>query len=313
MKKHNHIYWLLLTVALFWGTSYVAAKLGLQDLLPLNLGILRFTLAALLFSGILLVKKQFHIDRQDIPSFFVLGLMAISLFYFVHYTALQYTTSTNAGLLMAASPVFVTLLCVLSRKEKVTGCGAAGVFIAFIGVLLVITRGDISTLYRSGGTLFGDGLVALNALMWAWVTLRGKYVLEKYSPFAAMAYIHIFGALQLLPFAFFTTPVTPLTLGQQLGSVSAMTIGVVVYLAVFCSGYSYGIWYYGVAKLGAVKTAAFNYFNPVIASLAGYAVFGESLSIFILLGGGLVILGVYLTNHSKREKVAVSSALPEKH
>ncbi|SFM18931.1 EamA-like transporter family protein [Pelosinus propionicus DSM 13327] len=54
----SNIHLLLLTVPVFWGTSYVAAKIGMQDLLPLNLVIVRFIIASLLFSLILLLKKK---------------------------------------------------------------------------------------------------------------------------------------------------------------------------------------------------------------------------------------------------------------
>lgn len=298
MKGIDGIHGLLFTVPVFWGTSYVAAKLGMLDLMPLNLAILRFSLAALLFGSILLAKRCWRIAWRDLPQFFLLGFVAISFFYYLHYQALQYTTSTNAGLLMATSPVFVLLLCMLKNREEVTSRSVLGICLAFSGVMLVITRGDFSGIYQAR-TLPGDLLVAVNALMWAWVTLRGKYVLEKYSPFTAMAYIHICGALLLLPFAFIRTPAAPILLGEQLPGIHWMTVGVVVYLAVCCSVYSYFMWYYGVSRLGAVRTAVYNYFTPLIASLTGYLLFQEVLSGYVLGGGVLVILGVWLTNHCR--------------
>lgn len=310
LKKLYNIHFLLLTVPLFWGTSYVAAKIGMRDLLPLNLMILRFAIASLLFSFILLVKKkEVYLDKEDIPLFLLLGIMAISFFYYIHYTGLQYTTSTNAGLIMATSPIFAALLCIVTKKEKVNKHSFLGIGIAFIGVLLVITQGKISSLYQQK-TLFGDSLIILNALMWAWVTLKGKTVLEKYSPFVAMAYIHIFGTVLLLPFALFSTSLAEISLWQQLGTVSWSTILAAVYLAVFCSVYSYFIWYVGVSKIGAVKTAAYNYFNPIMASLAGFIVFHEKITIYIALGGCLVILGVYMTN--QQTKSSIRNFLPKK-
>lgn len=65
---------------------------------------------------------------------------------------------------------------------------------------------------------------------------------------------------------------------------------------------------YVAAKIGAVKTAAFNYFNPVMASLAGLIVFHEQVTIYIALGGCLVILGVYITNQKMR--LSISRFLP---
>lgn len=297
LPVNKRIYLLLLTVTLFWGTSYAAAKIGMQNILPLHLALLRFSLASLLFGAILLVrgKQAAALDRRDIPAFFQLGFMAISAFYYIHYQGLQYTSSTHAGLLMATSPLFAALLCLFSRQEKVSRQSLFGIALAFSGVSLVITQGNFATLYQPQ-TLFGDGLILLNALMWAWVTLKGKVILTKYSPFVAMAYIHLFGTLLLLPFAFIPTPLSPVPLWQALPDISLTTWGTALYLAVCCSVYSYYIWYVGVAAIGAVKTAVFNYLNPVMAACSGWLLFQEELNIYVLAGGSLVLLGLYLTN-----------------
>lgn len=296
LQKINTIYILLLTVPLFWGTSYAAAKIGMLDLLPLNLAILRFVLASFVFSLLLAVrKKEVYLDKKDIPQFFLLGFMAISFFYYIHYQGLQHTTSTHAGLIMATSPIFAALFCLGTKKETVNIYSTCGIGVAFIGVSLVITQGDFSSLYQQK-TLWGDGLILLNAMMWAWVTMKGKSILEKYSPFIAMAYIHICGTLLLLPFAFTATPFVEIPLWQQLAAISAKTFGAAAYLAVFCSVYAYYIWYIGVSKIGAVKTAAFNYLNPVMASFSGFILFQEQLTLYVIAGGCLVLLGLYITN-----------------
>ncbi|AIF49706.1 DMT family transporter [Pelosinus sp. UFO1] len=303
-KRFQNIHLLLMTVPIFLGTSYVAAKIGMQELLPLNLVILRFVIASLVFTLILLLKKgTSSIDKKDIPQFFTLGFFAITSFFYIHYTGLQYTTSTNAGLIMATTPVFAALFCIITKKEKVTTRSRIGICIAFMGVLLVISQGKLGNMFHQR-TLLGDGLLILNALVWAWFTLKGKTVLEKYSPFIAMAYIHIFGTILLLPFAFFPTVFAETSLLQQLPTISRATLLATAYLAVFCSVYSYFIWYLGISKIGAVKTAIFSYFNPIMAIVAGILFFDDKLTLSIALGGLFVILGVYITNQKKN---AISS------
>lgn len=159
----------------------------------------------------------------------------------------------------------------------------------------MISKGHFTILFNPS-TIFGDGLVLLNAIIWAWFTLKGKVVLEKYSPFTAMAYIHIFGTILLLPFAVLPSPFVEITLIEQLPSISIKTISVTAYLAVFCSVYGYFIWYLGISKIGAVKTAIYSYFNPIMATIAGMLIFNEKLTMYVVIGGLLVILGVYITN-----------------
>lgn len=301
-KKLGNIHLLLLTVTIFWGTSYVAAKIGMHELLPLNLAIVRFVIAAVLFGLILLVKKgSSRLDTKDLPQFCFLGFFAITLYFHIQYTGLLYTTSTNAGLIMATAPAFAALFCLFTKKEAITKCSLLGIGIAFLGVLLVITQGQISGLFQQR-TFLGDSLILLNALMWAWFTLKSKTVLDKYNPFVAMAYVHIFGAIFLLPFAFVPSIFAEKTLWQQLPAIGATTLLAAVYLAVFCSVYSYFVWYVGIAKIGAVKTATYSYFNPLMATLAGVVVYGDMLTIYTGLGGLLAIAGVYITNQKKADR-----------
>lgn len=298
-KNSPYIIFFLMTVPVFLGTSYAAAKIGMMELAPLNLAILRFVTASLLFTIILLgMKRNNKIERIDVPRFVVLGFMAITSFFYIHFSGLQYTTSTNAGLIMATSPIFAAIFCILSGKEKVNRVAIIGIVIAFCGVSLVITQGRLEGIFQQKN-LFGDILIMSNALVWAGVTIYGTIVLKKYRPFVAMAYIHIFGTVLLLPFAFFPSFFVKVPLMIQLASITWPTILSVVYLAVFCSVYSYFIWYTGVEKLGAVRTAVFNYFNPIFAVLTGIILFGEVLTTYTILGGLLVTMGVYITNNNK--------------
>lgn len=301
-----HIYLLLLTVPMFWGTSYAAAKISMAELAPLNLAILRMVFASLIFGSILLFMKNNNtIKPADIPRFFILGFMAITAFFYIHFSGLEYTTSTNAGLIMATSPVYAALYSGVTGREKITPSRVAGVIIAFFGVCLIITQGRLEGLFGFN-TLRGDGLILVTALMWAGVTLYGTTILQEYRPFVAMAYIHICGTLMLLPFAFFSGPFVSIPLIVQFGQTSWQTIAATVYLAAFCSVYGYYMWYAGIEKVGAVRTAVFNYFNPAFAVITGVLILGETLSSYVLAGGSLVIGGVYLTN--RRPEVPARAA-----
>lgn len=298
-KKFYTVYLLLTTVPIFLGTSYVAAKIGMRDFLPLNLVILRFVIASLVFTLILVLKRRAScIYKKDIPQFFMLGFFVITSFFYIHYTGLQYTTSTNAGLIMATIPIFSAIFCMITKKERVTTRSRLGICIAFFGILLVISQGQFSDIFHKK-TFFGDSLLILNAIVWAWFTLKSKTVLETYSPFIAMAYIHICGTILLLPFAVFPTVFAETTLLQQLPTISRASLLASVYLAVFCSVYSYFIWYLGIKKIGAVKTAIFSYFNPIMAIIAGIMIFDDKLTLTIALGGLFIILGVYITNQER--------------
>ncbi|MDR3560267.1 MAG: DMT family transporter [Negativicutes bacterium] len=299
MNKTNlPIYSALLCVSFLWGTSFAAAKIGMHELAPLNLVTLRFIIASAVFAGILLFMRENNtIDRGDIPRFFLLGFLAITSYFYIQYTGLLYTTTIHAALIIATSPLCAALMGAVLGWERVSPIGAAGILVAFAGVSLIITNGQLVGIFQSQ-TLTGDFMLLINAIVWAGFTLYGKTILKKYRPFVAMAYIHIFGTVMLLPFAFIASPLTPLSLSAQLPAITWPTVVSALYLALLCSIYSYYVWYSGVEKIGAVRTAAFAYFNPLFAAVTGILLLHEAATALTAAGGVMVIAGVYLTNRS---------------
>ncbi|MDF2569156.1 MAG: protein of unknown function transrane [Sporomusa sp.] len=302
MHKSAFIYLALTSVTFLWGTSFAAAKIGMHELSPLNLVIFRFIIASIVFATTLaLVGRNNTIERIDFPKFFILGFLAITSYFFIQYTGLTYTTTINAALIIATSPIVTALMGAVLGWEKISREGCLGILLAFIGVSLIITNGHLSGLFQSA-TLPGDILLLFNAIVWAGFTLYGKTILQKYRPFTAMAYIHIFGTIMLLPLALFSTKLAPQPFINQILTIGWQTAGTAFYLAILCSVYGYYMWYTGIDRIGPVRTAVFNYLSPLFAILTGIWLLGENLTIYTVGGGLLIIVGVYLTNQFKHTK-----------
>lgn len=308
MHQTNYafMYAALITVSFLWGTSFAAAKIGMYELEPLNLVIFRFLIASAVFGVVLLQTGTYRLlRRQDIPRFIVLGFLAITSYFYIQYTGLRYTTTINAALIVATSPIWTVLFSTMLGWDNITPLGLAGIVIAFTGVSVIITNGQWINLFNSS-TITGDILLLINAVVWAGFTVYGKTILQKYRPFVAMAYIHIFGTLMLLPFAFVPSPFAPSPLYRHIGDLSWPTVMAALYLALLCSVYAYYIWYTGVEMLGAVRTVVFTYLNPLFAIIAGTWLLGEKPTVSTFAGGIMVVTGVYLTN---RKPSATSTRL----
>lgn len=302
-SSSSYIYPALTSVSLLWGTSFAAAKIGMLELLPLNMVILRFALASTIFAAILLtMRKDNMIDRGDIPKFIILGFLTITSYFYFQYTGLQYTTTINSSLIIATSPIYVALFGAIIGWEIINKTVIAGIILAFAGVTIIITNGQLSGLLAVN-TLKGDLFLFCNAIVWAGFTLYGKSILQKYRPFVAIAYIHIFGTLLLLPFAFTPNFFAAIPLVVQIQTISWSTMAAALYLALLCSVYGYYLWYAGIEKIGTVRTAVFSYLNPLFAIIAGVLLLEENLSIFAILGGLMVISGVYITNKAKTQQI----------
>lgn len=298
-RQEITIYLSLLSVVFLWGTSFAISKIGLHTLSPLNLAGLRFLTASIIFGLILIFQKVDQtIERQDILQLFVMGFMAITSYFFIQYTGLLYTTSINASLLLATSPLWTTVLGVMMRQEQINLKAVSGMLLAFCGVTLVISKGNPVTLFTSK-TLYGDLLLLSNAGVWAIYTLYGKRIMLKYSPFTAVAYIHIFGTLMLLPIILIPNHLNPVTVLEQMSALSLPTTAAILYLAVLCSVYAYYMWYKSIAQIGAIRTASFYYISPLFALAAGIWLLNETMTPLTLIGGCMVVAGVFLTNKFK--------------
>jgi len=293
MSETLRVYIGLFGVAFFWGTSWAASKIGLQEFSPLHLTIVRFIVASLIFYFMLRVfYKDYVIEKRDKRRIWILGLLGVSIYFLLQHTGLDMTTTVNSSILIATSPIFTMFLSTkLFRQEQLTYIGIFGALLAFMGVFLVFTGGKGILIGRN--TLTGDLIMLLNSVVWALFSVLGKNVVDKYDPFVVMAYAYFYGTITMLPLAFNSGFIT------SLKTASITTWAAVIYLAIFCSVYSYYMWYKGIRIIGASQTAMFNYINPVIAVIIGVIFLKEEWNIYTLIGGILVFLGVYITSASK--------------
>lgn len=294
------IYLALILVSFCWGSSFAVAKIGVQELTPINLVIMRFIIASIFMGGVLFFQGNFNLHKTDITHFSFWGFVAVSSYFVIQYTAIQYTPSVNAALIVATSPIFTVFFSRFLGEAEINLKVLLGMIVAFSGVILLITNGEIVAVFTEE-TLLGDLLLLFNAIIWGLFTAYGKRVMKNYSPFAAMTYVHIFGTIMMLPLIFWQSPLAVVPLYQEIVQISLPTVLAIIYLAIFCSAYSYYVWYLAVEEIGAVKTSVFSYLNPLVAILAGYILLDEVMKMYSFIGGVIVLTGVTIINLSRKK------------
>lgn len=290
MSSRARIYIGLFGVAFFWGTSWAASKIGLRELSPMHLAVVRFIIASILFYGLLKIfYKGYIIDRADKPWLWFLGILGVSLYFYIQYTGLNHTTTVNSSIIIGTSPIFTMFLSTkFFRQEELNLNKIIGAFMAFLGILLVFTGGK--GISFGGSTVLGDCLILINSLSWALFTVLGKRLVDKYEPFVVIAYINIYATITMLPIVF--TPAFITSIKKATFATWASTL----YLAVFCSVYGFYMWYKGIKIIGAPRTSMFNYINPVVAVTIGILFLKEDWNVYTLIGGILVFIGVYIAS-----------------
>jgi drug/metabolite transporter (DMT)-like permease len=285
----------VLLAVVFWGTSFVATKLALRELSPITLVFVRFTMGSLLLAGLLRHRGGRFVPSRDTWAWLALmGFVGVFVHQLLQVHGLKLTSAVTTGWLIGLIPLWTAVLSRIVLGERMSRQKIAGLAVGFLGAILLITRGEISPRLLSLPATRGDLLVLLSTLNWAVYSVLGHGTLRKLGAVRATAGAMILGWLML----------APLFLTQQgwreLGHVSAAGWGSLVFLGVGCSGLGYLFWYGGLEHLEASSVASFLYLEPLVTLAAAALVLGERPGALTLLGGLIVLAGVWMVQKAPR-------------
>ncbi len=288
---------------LFWGASFIATKIALRDAHPATIILLRFALGAgILWLAIWRWRMFQRIGKRDGVYLAILGFIAVPLHQAIQAIGLLYTTASSMGWIIALIPIFTAILAWILLGEPMTTLKVIGSVIAFCGAVFVVTRGALSLeTFRLPSTL-GDALAVASALNWAIFQVASKPILRRLEPTLAMAYLMLIGGIIIVPFASL----------QTLSDLPRLTLDgwlAILFLGIFCSGVGYLVWYDALSKVDASQLSSLSYIQPMITVIIAALLLGETITPAILLGGAVILFGVYLVNRSAtRRALGVSVA-----
>lgn len=283
-----------LIAVLVWGASFVAIKIGLKYIPPITLVWMRFTLGFVVLGAAVGLRRQFSLPkREDWFYLALLGFLGITFHQWLQSTGLVTSQATTTAWIVSSMPIFIAILGWLILKEKINWFQALGILIAAIGVLLVVTHGNLSSLVSGKFGTPGDILILISAPNWAVFTILSRRGLKTYPAALMMFYVMAFGWL-------FST-ILFLT-GQGWGSIpNIATDGwlAIGFLGVFCSGLAYIFWYDALKVLPVAQVGTFLFVEPVVTVIVSFLLLNEKISLAGILGGAIILLGVWLVNHTK--------------
>lgn len=282
-----------LGAVVFWGASFVATRLALRWLEPETLVWLRFTLGLALLAVVAAARRQLSLPRpREVPYLALLGAVGIAFHQWLQSNGLVTAQAVFASWIVSSAPVWIALLGWLVLRERLRPAQAAGIALAGLGVLLVASRGDPRAL-AVGGLTRGDLLILISAPNWAVFSILSRGGLARYPAAWMMLWVMAFGWLGVSALA--------LLGGAGLGALAALPPAgwaSVLFLGLGCSGLAYIFWYDALKSLPAALTGSFLYVEPVVTVLVARLLLGERLTLPLLLGGVVILAGVWLVNRA---------------
>jgi drug/metabolite transporter (DMT)-like permease len=291
----------LSALVLIWGSTWAAIRIGLEGVPPFTGASLRFGLAAavLLLAGPWFGLK-FTRSRAERRIWLWNGLLMFTVSYGVVYWAEQWVPSGLAAVLFATFPFFVAIEAhFLLHGERLTRVSLAGILAGFAGV---------ATIYSEDFELLGGRRVAIaSAVMLA-------------SPIAssiANVLVKRWGA-GIHPFSVTVVPMLIGTtcLGTAAGTLErdvamrfdAASVGSILYLAIFGTAVTFGLYFWLLSHFPASKLALIAYCTPVVAVFVGTAFLGEPLTARFLAGSAAVVAGVAIAGRARQVPAPVRAS-----
>jgi len=281
---------LLILVTLFWGNSFIAVKVIVRHVSPLELVTVRFVPVALIFAALLLPtrgREVWAMVRADGWWLAFLGLTGAVLYNtFLGWGETRVAAGT-ASLIIALNPTFIYTLSILVLGEPFLWRRALGLAVAFAGLFVIVRWG-------SGRPIALDDvgyalIVMLAPLNWAVYTVSGKAVIARHPPLLVVGVSMIFAGLFSLVF------VRP-SLIAQLPTLPASFWWSVLFLAVPCTVFAFVVWFGALERMPAGRVAGFVYLVPMFAVTFSRWLLDEPVTPALLLGAAILIVGVYLVN-----------------
>ncbi|HKH36502.1 MAG TPA: DMT family transporter [Rubrobacter sp.] len=275
----------LLLAVLFLGTNPVAVKVAVAEFPPLPFVTMRFTLAGLLLLTLvaLLEPADARPGRRDLLSLAGVGLVGVGANNVAFTLGVSMTTASETALIYAAVPIWGILLGLALRLERPTPWGILGVCLAFLGVAVVVYGG------LTGSTsLLGNLLVVVATVCWGSYAVLSLPLLRRHSPLVVASYTMLFGGLGALPLAL------PGFLDAGWAGVSGRAWEALAYSTLLVAAFGFWAWQSGVSQVGANRVLIYQYLITLVGVAAGVLLLGESLTANKVLGGAVILLGVYL-------------------
>jgi drug/metabolite transporter (DMT)-like permease len=273
----------VLVTILAWASAFPAIRAGLQAFGPIELGALRFAIAAIPAALFLVVTRPAWPSASDF-----LRLAAGGILFVAFYTALlnmgEMTVSAGAAsFIINTNPIMTAGLAMLVLGERFTARAWAGTAVSFVGIGL-IAFGEGEGMRLDIGALLILGAALCNSV----TTVVQKPLFTCHKPLTVSAWNMVIGALALSPWL-------P-NAASEFAVASASGIQAVIYLGLVPSLVAYGTWAVALSRLPASRASNFMYCVPPVATLLGFVWLGEMPTLLGAVGGTMALVGVVVVN-----------------
>jgi drug/metabolite transporter (DMT)-like permease len=278
----------LAAVCLLWGTTWVASKEGTRHIPALQLAGLRQLTAGILYVCFFLYKQTPLPRGREWRPLLLLSFLNFVMSNGLSTWGVKYISAGLGSIMGAIFPLWLVVIGFFTQKEKMSGKAIGGLLLGFAGVCIIFY--DHLSDFLDPDFRFGIILSLIATWTWAFATLYTKKQATRFNPYFSLGIQMLLSGMLLT----FFTQVTGWSV--PLASIPFNSWMVLGYLVFFGSVLSFIAYLYALQHLPTEQASIYAYVNPVVALLCGALLFDERITIYILIGGAITLLGVWLVN-----------------
>jgi drug/metabolite transporter (DMT)-like permease len=280
----------LAAVCFLWGTTWVASKEGTRHIPALQLAGMRQLAAGILYVCFFLYKRAPLPRGREWRPILLLSFLNFVMSNGLSTWGVKYISAGLGSIMGAIFPLWLVVIGFFTQKEKMPRAAIAGLLLGFVGVCIIFY--DHLQDFLIPDFRFGIMLSLIATWTWAFATLYTKQQAARFNPYFSLGIQMLLSGLLLTAFTQATGWSIPLA------SIPTRAWMVMGYLVFFGSVLSFIAYLYALQHLPTEQASIYAYVNPVVALLCGALLFDERITLYILVGGAVTLLGVWLVNRA---------------
>lgn len=290
LRSDRAAYLMLTAMAVCFGGTWVPAAVAVEAVPAFTIAAVRFGAASvLLYLWARLANRPLSpIARRDWPMILGLAVTAVAGYNWLFLTGLTLAPASDGAIIVPGlAPVFTVIIATAVLGERLGARGIAGFAVAAVGLFLVVRPSGEADATR----LLGDLLFLAGAVLWGVYSVLARVASRRFNPISTTLYGIAMGSVILVPLAVLEGG------GAKLTAAPITALAGIGYLALFGTVGAFVLLNLGVARIGASRASAFALLVPVVGVLTSVAFLGEELGPTTIIGGAVVLAGLWLVEH----------------
>jgi len=282
----------LVVVCLFWGLTWIASKIGVEYMPALQLAGMRQFIAGSIYISYFLIRKEKLPQGKQWRSVIILSFLNFMMSNGLSTWSVKYISAGMGAIMGAIFPLWLVIIGLFVSREKLPKKAILGLLLGFGGVCTIFY--EHMSDFMNADFRFGIILSLIATWTWAFATLYTKKEALSFNPYFSLGLQMVISGLTLFTVSEFT--------GQSisLADVPYQAWTSIAFLIVFGSLIAFICYLYALQNLPTEQASIYAYVNPIVAAFCGWLYFHDAITLYLVLGTGITLFGVYLVNQAFR-------------